>query len=142
MMMMMISKHCRYLQNTHLSYNYYEIYEHISKNLIKNILPADPTQKIRFIIYYNKFKTANLIISNNTSPSTELLDRTNIVWMFKCPLEYWVSKENIAYVGHTISTLSKRLTMHLNDASSIATHLKAHSITKSKFRKFLLKIPL
>ena len=40
--------------------------------------------KIRLIIYYNKFKTSNLIISNNSFPSTELLDMKNVVYMFKC----------------------------------------------------------
>ena len=34
-------------------------------------------KKIRHSIYYNKMKTSNLIISNNSSPSSELLDRTN-----------------------------------------------------------------
>ena len=29
--------------------------------------------------------------------------------------------------------------MHLNDSSSIALHLKAHSISKSKFRKILVE---
>ena len=62
---------------------------------------------------YNKFKTSNLIISNNTSSSTELLDRTDVVYMFKCPSEHRVSKENNGYVGFTTTTLSIRLTMHL-----------------------------
>ena len=43
-------------------------------------------QKIRLIIYYNKLKTSNLIIFNYSSPSTEILDRTNVIYMFKCPL--------------------------------------------------------
>ena len=78
----------------------YKIVEHILKNLIqKNVLPTDSTKKVRLIFYNNKFKTSNLIISNNTSPSTELLDRTNVVYMFKFPLEDCVSKENNAYAG-------------------------------------------
>ena len=98
----------------------YKIDGHILKNLIqKNVLPTDPTKKVRLIIYYNKFKTSNLIISNNLSPSTELLDRTNGIYMFKCPLRDCVSKENM-YVGLTTTTLSRLLTMHLNDSSSIA----------------------
>ena len=61
----------------------YKIDEHILKNLIqKNVLPTDPTKKVTFIIYYNKFKTSNLIISNNTSSSTKLLDRTNACWSY------------------------------------------------------------
>ena len=51
----------------------------------------------------------------------------------------YVSKENCAYVGLTTTTFSRRLTMHLNDTSSIASHLKNHSIPKSKFRKILVE---
>ena len=96
-------------------------------------------KKVRLILHYNKFKTSNVIISNNTSPSTELLARTNVVYMFKCPLWDRVPKENNAYDGLTTTTLSRRLTMHLNDSSSIALHLKTDSIPKSEFRKFIVE---
>ena len=96
-------------------------------------------KKVRLVIYYNKFKTSHLIISNNTSLSTELLDRTNVVYMFKCPLGNCVSKENNAYAGLTTTTLSWWLTMHLNDSCSIALHLKTHSIPKSNFQKVLVE---
>ena len=90
-------------------------------------------KKVELIIYNKKFKTSNLIIPNNTSPSTGLLNRTYFVYLFKYTLGDCVSKENSAYVGLTTITLSRQLTMHLNDASSIAFHLKNHSIPKSKF---------
>ena len=61
------------------------------------------------------------------------------VCMFKYPLGDMVSKENSAYVCLTSTTLSRRLTMHLNDSNSIALHLKTHSIPKSKFRKVLVE---
>ena len=60
----------------------------------KNVLPTDSSKKIRLIIYYKKLKTSNLIISNNSSPSTELLDSTNIVYMFKCTFGDCVSNVN------------------------------------------------
>ena len=53
----------------------YKIDEHILKNVIqKNVLPTDPTKKVRLIIYYNKLKTSNQIIFNNFSLSTDLID--------------------------------------------------------------------
>ena len=55
--------------------------------------------------------------------------------MFKCPLRESVPKENNVYVGLTTTTLSRWLTMHLNDSKSIALHLKTHSIPKFKFQK-------
>ena len=57
--------------------------------------------------------------------------------MFKCPLGDSASKENSAPVSLT-TTLSRQLTMHL-DSSSIALHLKTHSIPKSKFWKILVE---
>ena len=113
--------------------NKYEIDEHILKNFIEKCSPYWCSKK-RLIIYYNKFETSNLIISNNSFPFTELLDGTNVIYSFKCPLGDWVSNENNTYVG-----LTRRLTMHLNDSSSITIHLKTHSIPKSKFRKILIQ---
>ena len=43
------------------------------------------------------------------------------------------------YVGLTTTTLSRQLTMHLNDSSFISLHLKTHSIPKSKFQKILFE---
>ena len=37
----------------------------------KHILPTDPNKKIKLIIYYNKFKTYNLVIKNNSLPRLE-----------------------------------------------------------------------
>ena len=82
-------------------------------------------------------KTSSLIISNNSSHSTEPLDRTNIVYMFKCSLGDCVSNENNTYVGLTTTTLSERLTMPLNDSNYITLYLRSHSLPKSKFRKIL-----
>ena len=105
----------------------YQKDEHILKTLIqKNVLPTDPTKNVRLTIYKKKFKSSNLIISKNTSPSTELFEKTNILYMFKCPLGDCVSKENNAYVGLTTTTLSRRLTIYLNDSNSIALHLKTN----------------
>ena len=59
--------------------------------------------------------------------------------MFKCPLADCVPKENRVYVGLTTTSLSRQLTMHLNDSSSIALHLKTHSIPKSMFQKILIE---
>ena len=59
----------------------------------KNVLPTDPTNEVRLMIYNNKFKTTNLIISHNSSYPTEILDRINVVYMFKCPFGEYVSKK-------------------------------------------------
>ena len=103
------------------------------KNLIqKNVLSTDPTKNIRFIIYYNKFKISYLIILNNTSPPP--LNLLTVQTSYICSNVPWetVSSENNTYAGLNTTTLSRRLTIHLNDSSSIALHLKTSSIPRSK----------
>ena len=68
-----------------MHYNY-KSDEKILKTLIhRNILPTDPNKKIK-LIYYNKFKTSNLVIRNNFPPSIGVLQKTNVIYKFKCPL--------------------------------------------------------
>ena len=90
-------------------------------------------------MFFFLFLTSNVIISHNFSPSTELLDRTNVVYMFKYPLRDCVSNENNTYVGLNTSTLSRRLIINLYDSSYIALHLKTHFVSKFKFRKILVE---
>ena len=96
-----------------------------------------PKKKKRLIIFY-KFKTFKLIISNNYFPPLCSLTGQTSYTCSNVPLET-VSKKNNTYVSLTTITLSRRLTMHLNDSSSIDLHLKTLSIPKSKFRKILLE---
>ena len=51
-------------------------------------LPTPPTLPKKLDLSYTtkNLKIANLIISNNTSPSTELLDMASVVYIFTCPL--------------------------------------------------------
>ena len=120
-----------------MHYNY-KSNEKILKTLIhKNIFPTDPNKKIKLVIYYNKFKTSNLVIRNNSSPSIGVLQKTNVIYKFKCPLGDCISDNNNIYVGLTSTTLSRRLTMHLSDTSSIAQHLKKHSCPTTQQRKIL-----
>ena len=60
-------------------YYNYKSDEKILKTLIhRNILPTDPDKKIKLIIYYDKFKTSNLVIRNNSSPSIGVLQKTTL----------------------------------------------------------------
>ena len=82
-------------------------------------------------------KTSNLVIRNNSSPSIGVVQKTNVIYKFKCPLRDCISDNNNIYVGLTSTTLLRRLTMHLSDTSSIAQHLKKHSCPKTQLRKIL-----
>ena len=67
--------------NKHLSKFYqmhynYKSDEKILKTLIqRNILPIDPNKKIKLIIHDIEFKTSNLVIKNNSSPSIGVLQK-------------------------------------------------------------------
>ena len=64
---------------------------------------------------------------------------TKSYWSTSIYIYIYIYKESSAYVGFTTTTLSRRLTMHLNDFNSIVLHLKNHSIPKLKFWKNLLE---
>ena len=112
--------------------------EKILKTLIhRNILPTDPNKKIKLIIYYNKFKTSNLVIKNNSFPSIGVLQKTNVIYQFKCPLGDCISDNDNIYVGLTSTALSRKLIMHLSDTSSISQAFKKHSSPTIELRKIL-----
>ena len=69
-------------------------------------------------------KTSNLVINNNSSPSTGVLQKSNTIYQFKYPLEDCVTENNNIYLGLTSTTQLRRLIMHLSDTSLIAQHLK------------------
>ena len=39
-------------------------------------------------------KTSNLVIKNNSSPSIGVLQKNNVIYQFKCPLEDYTSDYN------------------------------------------------
>ena len=122
-----------------MHYNY-KSDEKMLKTLIhRNILPTDPSKKIKSILYYNKFRTSDLVIKNNSSPSIGVLQETKVMYQFKCPLGDCISENDNMYVGLTLTTLSSRLTMHLSDTSCIAQHLKNHSCLTTELRKILIE---
>ena len=70
-------------------------------------------------------------------PRLGFCKKTNVIYKFKCPLGDCISDNNNISVGLTSTTLSRRLTMHLSDTSSIAQHLKKHSCPTTQLRKIL-----
>ena len=107
-----------------MHYNY-KSDEKILKTLIhRNIIPTDPNKKKKIIIYYNKFKTSNLVIKNNSAPSIGVLHKKKVIYQFKCPLGECISENNNIYVSLTSTNQSRWLTMNLSDTISMTQHLK------------------
>ena len=89
-------------------YNNYKLDENDSKTLIqRNILPTDSSKKEIYHNKYNKFKTSNLVINNNSSPLDWILQKTNVIYQFECPLRNCISENNNIYVGLTSTTQSR-----------------------------------
>ena len=122
-------KHDRHFMSTYFLLDAFEFpYYFYRGEYVSVNLPTDPKKKMKLIIYY-------LIIRNNSSPSIGVLQKNNVVYKFKCPLGDCMSDNNNIYVSSTSTTLSRRLTMHLSDTSSIAQHLKKHSCPTTQFTK-------
>ena len=67
------------------------------------------------------------------------LQKSNVIYQFKYPLEDCISENNNIYIGLTPTILSRRLTMHLSDTNSIVQYLQKHSCPKMSFGKLLSK---
>ena len=70
-------------------------------NIIHIILPTDPNKKNKLILYFNKFKTSNLVLNNNSAPSIGVLQKTSVIYQFKCPSGDCISENNNIYIEET-----------------------------------------
>ena len=89
----------------------------------KNVTPVQPDYRIRLKIYYKTPRTSSLIMRNNQQNMTTLQE-TNVVNRFQCTTGDCATR-NVYYIGLTTTSLSRRLTMHLQDGGP-KTHLHDH----------------
>ena len=85
--------------------------------IARNCTACDPQNRIKLVIYYQCPQTSDLIMRNNISKDSSPLKATNIVYEFKCTTGDCARRSNSAYVGFTITSLSRRLTMHLQSGA-------------------------
>ena len=78
---------------------------------------------IIFTIYYKNRKTSSLLLKNNTCPKPEGVRESHIVYKFTCPEGDCTPLGT--YVGMTTTTLSRRLTLHLQQGGP-KTHMRQH----------------
>ena len=83
----------------------------------RNCIATRPQDNIKFIIYYKSPKVASMIMKNNLSGDNSDLKATNVVYEFHCPLGDCARRPNSTYLGHTTTSLSRRITMHLQDGA-------------------------
>ena len=81
--------------------------------IARNCIPSDPQRSLKLIIYYRSHRTSNLVMISDLSKDTAILKAKNVVYEFKCPIGDCARRLNSTYIGYTTTSLSRRLTMHL-----------------------------
>ena len=108
----------------------YKIEERIIKDIVYNNTKClDESSKINLVFYYKSPKTANFVMKNDMSPTTTMLQQSNVVYKFTCPLPH---SQAVEYVGLCQTTLSRRLTYHGQDGG-IHKHFKnCHNVKPTR----------
>ena len=91
--------------------------------LMKNCIPKNDGDNLKLVIYYKSPTVSNLVMKNNLSDVPSLLRSTNVVYKYKCTSGDCAHQPNSTYIGHTTTTVSRRITMHLQDGAP-ARHLR------------------
>ena len=107
----------------------YKIEERVIKELVYgNTEVVGSGKKLKLIIYYNNRKTSQLVMKNNLQPPLKVIQQTNVVYSFNCPvLQCQAKPQTETYIGQTQTTLSRRLTMHLQSGSILQHFLNSHN---------------
>ena len=105
----------------------YKTDERILKDLVyNNVRCTNENEKLKLTIYYARSTTASLLSKNNQSPPPPSLQRTNLIYEYNCNIDECERQTN-SYVGMTTTTLSRRLTMHLQSGAPKKHLLQVHS---------------
>ena len=91
----------------------------------RNVKPTDPNTSLNLIIYYKSRKTASLVMKNSCLPPTDELQEINVVYQHTCTTGD-CSHRNSRYIGVTTTTLSKRISAHLQDGAILKHYLQEH----------------
>ena len=103
--------------------NAYKTDERIIKSIVKNnTICKNPLNTLKLVIYYNSSVTTNLISRNNQSTKPAQLQQTNLIYEYTCT-HGGCEHNTSTYIGSTTTTLSRRLTMHLQHGA-IQQHTK------------------
>ena len=63
---------------------------------------------------------------NNLTRDNSLLKSTNVVYEYKCKIGDRAHRRNSSYIGHTTTSLSRRMTMHLQSGGPMTHTLSDH----------------
>ena len=105
----------------------YRVDERVLKNIIdSNVTCTEPSIKLDLVIFYKNTKVGGLVMRNNLTRDTSVLKKTNVIYQFSCPYEDCQLRRTGDYIGLTTTTLSRRLTMHLQNGAPSEHMLQVH----------------
>ena len=88
--------------------------EKVIKQIVNENVKCKKTEdRLKITVYYKSATTKSLIMKNNHNSPPSKFQECNLVYEYKCKLDGCEHLQNNSYIGHTVTTLSRRLTMHL-----------------------------
>ena len=104
----------------------YKTDEKVLQNIVhRNCKVKNPAHELRLNIYYKSPKSSSLVLRNNMTKDNAPLKHTNVIYHYKCKTEDCALLPNSGYIGMTTTSLSRRLTMHLQNGGPL-THMEKH----------------
>ena len=94
----------------------------------RNCKAKQPSDKIKLAIYYQNPTTSSLIMNNNPSRDRAPLKQKCVIYHYRCTQGGCALLRNSGYIGLTTTSLSRRLTMHLQQGGP-KTHTESKQDT-------------
>jgi hypothetical protein len=99
--------------------------------LTQNTQCVQLTDRLQLVVYYKNKKTSNLIMKNNLNSGKEDLRSTSVVYQYTCHLGD-CGLHPAHYIGETVSTLSRRITSHLQVGAPKKHTIDEHDTTLTR----------
>jgi len=107
--------------------------ERVLRNIIKNnCMPTNRQDELQLNIYYRTPTTANMIMSNNPSRDHALLKQANVVYFYNCTKGDCALLPKSGYFRLTTTSLSRRITMHLQTGGPKTHTERYHDATLTR----------
>jgi len=103
----------------------YKTDEKVLRTIVKrHCKPTDPSDALQLVIFYQNPTTCSLVMKNNLSCDRSPLKQSNVIYQYTCNLGDCALRTDCNYIGLTTTSLSRRITMHLQNGGP-----KIHTIT-------------
>ena len=81
----------------------------------KHCKTVNPGDQLKLIIYYRNPTTRSLLMNNNPSRDKSMLKQSNVIYSYRCTIGDCALRPSCKYIGFTTTSLSRRLTMHIQN---------------------------